>query len=85
MIASIPPAHSLRDLVSYSRRVPFTKEKMPWCPCPFKNEANGAKSMTGNKLLKGMYMLGKDSIWYRSLQQRLIELSIVNKYNFEVM
>ena len=22
-------------------RVPFTKKKMPWCPCPFKNEASG--------------------------------------------
>ena len=22
-------------------RVPFTKEKMPWCPCPFKNELYG--------------------------------------------
>ena len=24
--------------------VPFSKEKMPWCPCPFKNEAYGPES-----------------------------------------
>ena len=23
----------------FPQRVPFIKEKMPWCPCPFKNEA----------------------------------------------
>ena len=41
-----PPVNALVPLKSFSRnlqfphyRVPFTKEKMPWCPCPFKNEA----------------------------------------------
>ena len=26
-------------ILQFSHRVPFTKEKMPRCPCPFKNEA----------------------------------------------
>ena len=30
--------YSSRNL-QFPHRVPFTKEKMPWCPCPFKNEA----------------------------------------------
>ena len=45
-IAPMPPGQCLRALeMLYSRNlqfphwVPFfTKEKMPWCPCPFKNE-----------------------------------------------
>ena len=45
-IASMPPGHCLcaplkcssRNL-QFPHRVPFTEEKMPWCPCPFKNEA----------------------------------------------
>ena len=39
------PGHCLGALEMFCRnlqfphRVPFTKEKMPWCPCPFKNKA----------------------------------------------
>ena len=29
-VASMPPGHCLGTLIE----VPFTKEKMPWCPCP---------------------------------------------------
>ena len=25
--------------LKFSYRVPFAKEKMPWCPCPFKNQS----------------------------------------------
>ena len=25
--------------LQFHPRMPFTKKKMPWCPCPFKNEA----------------------------------------------
>ena len=35
VIASVP----LKCFQFPLRVVPFTKEKMPWCPCPFKNEA----------------------------------------------
>ena len=28
---SMPPGH-----LQFRQRMPFTKEKMPWCPCPFK-------------------------------------------------
>ena len=42
----MPPGHCLRAHkmlwtveIYISQTVPFTKEKMPWCPCPFKNEA----------------------------------------------
>ena len=46
-IASMPPGHCLGALemlhstveVYYFLMMPFTKEKMPWCPCPFKNKA----------------------------------------------
>ena len=27
------------EITIFPHRVPFTREKMPWCPCPFKNEA----------------------------------------------
>ena len=38
VIALVPLKCSSRNL-QFHHRVPFTKEKMPWCPCPFKNEA----------------------------------------------
>ena len=46
-ITSMPPGHYLGALEMYLEeeiynfliRVPFTKEKLHWCPCPFKNEA----------------------------------------------
>ena len=38
VIALVPLTCSSRNL-QFSHRVPFTKEKLPWCPCPFKNEA----------------------------------------------
>ena len=37
-IALVPLKCSSRNL-QFPHRVPFAKEKMPWCPCPFKNEA----------------------------------------------
>ena len=37
-IALVPLKCSSINL-QFPHRVPFTKEKMPWCPCPFKNEA----------------------------------------------
>ena len=45
--ASMPPRHCLDPLkcpsdsiiLQFSHRVPFNKEEMPWCPCPFKNIA----------------------------------------------
>ena len=30
----------LLNWIEFPHRVPFTKEKIPWCPCPFKNEAH---------------------------------------------
>ena len=38
VIALVPLKCSSRHL-QFPHRVPFAKEKMPWCPCPFKNEA----------------------------------------------
>ena len=38
IIALVPLKCSSRNL-QFPQRVPFTKEKMPWSPCPFKNEA----------------------------------------------
>ena len=38
VIALVPLKCSSRNL-QFPHRVPFTKEKMPWCPYPFKNEA----------------------------------------------
>ena len=38
VIALVPLKCSSRNL-QFPHRVPFTKEKMPWCSCPFKNEA----------------------------------------------
>ena len=38
VIALVPLKCSSRNL-QFPHRVPFTKEKMPWCPCPFKNKA----------------------------------------------
>ena len=37
-IALVPLKGSSRNL-QFPHRVPFAKEKMPWCPCLFKNEA----------------------------------------------
>ena len=40
----MPPGHCLGALDMLSRNlqfphsVPFTKEKMPWCPCPLQNK-----------------------------------------------
>ena len=38
VIALVPLKYSCRCL-HFPHRLPFTKEKMPWCPYPFKNEA----------------------------------------------
>ena len=42
----MPPGHCLSalemltvEIYNFLIEVPFTKKKMPWCPCPFKNEA----------------------------------------------
>ena len=37
VIALVPLKCSSTNL-QFHHRVPFTKEKMPWCPCPFKNK-----------------------------------------------
>ena len=37
-IALVPLKCSSTNL-QFHYRVPFTKKRMPWCPCPFKNEA----------------------------------------------
>ena len=47
-IASMPPGHCLRKL-HFPHRVPFTKEKMPWCPYSFKNEAYRLEAVTRGK------------------------------------
>ena len=39
VIALVPFKCSSRNL-TFLHSVSFTKEKMPWCPCPFKNEAH---------------------------------------------
>ena len=33
------PAKCYSTNLQFHHRVPFTKKKMPWCPCPSKNEA----------------------------------------------
>ena len=40
VVALVPFKCSCRNL-QFPHRVPFTKETMLWCPCPFKNEAYG--------------------------------------------
>ena len=45
VIASMPPGQCLVPLkcsgrnLQFPQWLPYTKEKMPWCPCLFKNEA----------------------------------------------
>ena len=38
LVIALVPFKFSRNL-QFPQRVPLTKEKMPWCPCPFKNEA----------------------------------------------
>ena len=38
VIALVPLKCSSGNL-QFPHRVPFSREKLPWCPCPFKNEA----------------------------------------------
>ena len=47
-IASMPPGHRLKHRVRtveiykfLTGCTAFTKEKMPWCPCPFKTKHTG--------------------------------------------
>ena len=46
VIALVPLKCSSRCL-PFPHRVPFTKEKMPWCPCPFKCDAWLKHTCTG--------------------------------------
>ena len=41
--ALVPLKYSSRNL-QFPHRVPFTKETMPWCPCPFKNQSIQARA-----------------------------------------
>ena len=43
-IALVPLKCSYRNL-QFPHRVPFAKDKTPWCPCPFKNEAYSPNSI----------------------------------------
>ena len=39
LVNAFVPLKCFSRKLQFAHRVPFTKEKMPWCPCPFKNEA----------------------------------------------
>ena len=39
LVNALVPLKSSSRNVQFSHRVPFTKEKMPWCPCPFKKQS----------------------------------------------
>ena len=39
LVIALVPLKYFSGNSQFPRRVPFTKEKMPWCPRPFKNEA----------------------------------------------
>ena len=38
LVNALVPLKCSSTNLKLHHRVPFTKEKMPWCPCPFKNE-----------------------------------------------
>ena len=54
--ALVPLKCSSRNLqfienLQFPHRVPFTEEKMLWCPCPLKNEAYIVPARTGYQIL----------------------------------
>ena len=69
-IASMPlwsldrcPSKCSRRNWKFPHRVPITKEKMPWCPCPFKKQSIEAcvvayymRQLGGNQLQKGHFI-----------------------------